>query len=53
MGFLARICKRNMLAPEKQGLAPELFLVLSAPDLTHSDLRTNTYIIIKLKSLKG
>jgi hypothetical protein len=36
MGFLARICKKNiyiyMLAPEKKGLAPELFLVLSIPD---------------------
>jgi hypothetical protein len=31
MVFLARICKRNMLAPEKKGLAPELFLVLSTP----------------------
>jgi hypothetical protein len=32
MVFLARICKKkNMLAPEKKGLAPELFLVLSIP----------------------
>jgi hypothetical protein len=32
MVFLARICKKNMLAPEKKGLAPELFLVLSTSD---------------------
>jgi hypothetical protein len=33
MVFLARICKKkkNMLAPEKKGLAPVLFLVLSTP----------------------
>jgi hypothetical protein len=31
MVFLARICKMNMLAPDKKGLAPELFLVLSIP----------------------
>jgi hypothetical protein len=31
MVFLARICKKNMLAPEKRGLASELFLVLSTP----------------------
>jgi hypothetical protein len=34
MVFLALICKKiYMLAPEKKGLAPELFLVLS----THID----------------
>jgi hypothetical protein len=32
MVFLARICEKNMLAPEKKGLAPELFLVLSTPE---------------------
>jgi hypothetical protein len=33
MVFLARICKKYiyMLASEKRGLAPELFLVLSTP----------------------
>jgi hypothetical protein len=31
MGFLARICKKKMLVPEKKGLAYELFLVLSTP----------------------
>jgi hypothetical protein len=35
MVLLACICKKknNMLAPEKKGLAPELFLVLSTPDV--------------------
>jgi hypothetical protein len=34
MVFLARICKKiYMLAPEKRGLAAELFLVLSTPGL--------------------
>jgi hypothetical protein len=33
MVFLAGICKKKkMLVPEKKGLAPELFLVLSTPD---------------------
>jgi hypothetical protein len=31
MVFLARICKKNMLAPEKKGPVSELFLVLSTP----------------------
>jgi hypothetical protein len=32
MVFLARILKKKWgLAPEKKGLAPELFLVLSTP----------------------
>jgi hypothetical protein len=29
MIFLACICNKKMLAPEKKGLAPELLLVLS------------------------
>jgi hypothetical protein len=35
MVFLVRFCKKKKkkkLAPEKKGLAPELFLVLSTPD---------------------
>jgi hypothetical protein len=31
MFFLARISKKNILAPEKKGLAPELFLIFSTP----------------------
>jgi hypothetical protein len=34
MVFLARICKKkNMLTLEKKRVAPELFLVLSTPDM--------------------
>jgi hypothetical protein len=33
MVFLARICKKNVLAPEKKGLAPELFIVLPTPEV--------------------
>jgi hypothetical protein len=38
MVFLAGICKKKMLAPEKKGLASELFLVLSTPDPEHNVL---------------
>jgi hypothetical protein len=31
MVFLAVFAKEKMMAPEKKGLAPELFLVLSTP----------------------
>jgi hypothetical protein len=31
--------KKNMLAPEKKGLAPELFLVLSTPGLLYTKLQ--------------
>jgi hypothetical protein len=36
MVFLARICKKHTLAPEKMGLASELFLVLSTPAINIS-----------------
>jgi hypothetical protein len=36
MVFLAHICKKKKkLAPEKKGLALELFLVLSTPASSH------------------
>jgi hypothetical protein len=37
--------KKKMLAPEKKGLAPELFLVLSTPDWGKRPLDTSALYI--------
>jgi hypothetical protein len=37
-GFLSPYLRKKNLAPEKKGLAPELFLVLSTPGHCHTGL---------------